>query len=51
MGGAYQYKHVIQVAMFFYNKYGGHHIGVMFKPQEEEVPAKVRKIGLLAAAL
>lgn len=30
-----------QVAMFFYNKYGGHKIGVMFKPHEAEVPAKV----------
>uniref|UniRef100_A0A1I7UGB3 Nucleolar protein 6 n=1 Tax=Caenorhabditis tropicalis TaxID=1561998 RepID=A0A1I7UGB3_9PELO len=32
-----------QVAMFFYNKYGGQHIGVMFKPQEEEVPAKISR--------
>uniref|UniRef100_A0A8R1I488 Nucleolar protein 6 n=1 Tax=Caenorhabditis japonica TaxID=281687 RepID=A0A8R1I488_CAEJA len=32
-----------QVAMFFYNKYGGHKIGVMFKPQEAEVPAKISR--------
>ncbi|EGT38748.1 hypothetical protein CAEBREN_05768 [Caenorhabditis brenneri] len=35
-----------QVAMFFYNKYGGHHIGVMFKPTEEEVPAKISRCSL-----
>ncbi|CCD71797.2 Nucleolar protein 6 [Caenorhabditis elegans] len=35
-----------QVAMFFYNKYGGHHIGVMFKPQEDEVPAKISRCSL-----
>ncbi|UMM20614.1 hypothetical protein L5515_015822 [Caenorhabditis briggsae] len=34
------------VAMFFYNKYGGHNIGVMFKPQEEEVPAKISRCSL-----
>ncbi|CAB3405102.1 unnamed protein product [Caenorhabditis bovis] len=32
-----------QVAMFFYNKYGGESIGVKFKPHEEQVPAKIAK--------
>lgn len=43
----YQLNNSFQsVAMFFYNKYGGHHIGVMFKPQEEEVPAKISRCAL-----
>lgn len=43
----YQLSNSFQsVAMFFYNKYGGHHIGIMFKPQEMEVPAKISRCAL-----
>ncbi|CAI2293679.1 unnamed protein product [Caenorhabditis sp. 36 PRJEB53466] len=35
-----------QVAMFFHNKYGGLQIGVMFKPEDAEVPAKISRCTL-----
>ncbi|KIH53353.1 hypothetical protein ANCDUO_16521, partial [Ancylostoma duodenale] len=35
--------HFQNVALFFWNRYGGDHIGVIWKPYELEVPAKISR--------
>uniref|UniRef100_A0A1I7XDB2 Nucleolar protein 6 n=1 Tax=Heterorhabditis bacteriophora TaxID=37862 RepID=A0A1I7XDB2_HETBA len=36
-------SHFHSVALFFYNKYGGDKIGIKWKPQELDVPAKISR--------
>ncbi|KAK6733690.1 hypothetical protein RB195_017444 [Necator americanus] len=38
--------HFEHVALFFWNKYGGNHIGLIWKPYEVEVPAKISRCSL-----